>query len=137
MNVLSAIGNISKDAEVRYLANGDPVCQFNFALNTGYGDKQITTWLNCRLWGKRAETLAPMLIKGIKIGISGELTNRPYTSKDGTEKYSLEVRVNDVTLLGKPTGESVSVPKTSSKTNEQEYNADNLPDDGFQDDIPF
>lgn len=100
MNVLSAIGNISKDCELRYTPNGDAVAQFNFALNSGYGDKKITTWLNCSLWGKRAKSLAPMLLKGARVGITGELTNRPYTAKDGTERFNLEVRINDVTLLG-------------------------------------
>lgn len=102
MNVLNGIGNVGRDAEMRYTPNNEPVCSFNFALTSGYGDKQITTWLNCTVWGKRAETLAPMLIKGTKIGVTGELANRPYKAKDGTEKYSLELRVSDVTLLGKP-----------------------------------
>ena len=101
MNVLNAIGNIGKDAELRFTEKGDPVAQFSFALTSGYGDKAVTTWLNCSLWGKRAETLAPMLLKGTKIGITGELTNRKYATKDGTEKYSLELRVNDLTLLNK------------------------------------
>lgn len=129
MNNLSAIGNVSKDAELRHTANGDAVCQFNFALNSGYGDKQITTWLNCSLWGKRATTLAPMLLKGTKIGITGELTNRPYTAKDGTEKYSLEVRIVDLTLLG------------SKKDAETRADAKaEQPSNGFDDlesDIPF
>jgi single-strand DNA-binding protein len=110
MNVLNAIGNVSRDAELRFTPGGDAIASFNFALNSGYGDKQITTWLNCTVWGKRAETLAPMLLKGTKIGITGELTNRPYTAKDGTEKYSLDVRVSDVTLLGKPSGAQPSAP---------------------------
>lgn len=101
MNLLTAIGNIGRDAEVRFTPNGDAIASFSFALTSGYGEKQITTWLNCSIWGKRAETLAQMLLKGTKIGISGELTNRPYKAKDGTEKFSLDVRVNDVTLLGK------------------------------------
>lgn len=101
MNVLNAIGNVGKDAELRFTDKGDPVAQFSFALTSGYGDKAVTTWLNCNLWGKRAETLTPMLLKGTKIGITGELTNRKYAAKDGTEKYSLELRINDLTLLGK------------------------------------
>lgn len=112
MNVLNAIGNISKDAELRFTPNGDAICSFNFALNSGYGDKQVTTWLNCSVWGKRAETLAPMLLKGNKIGITGELTNRPWKDKEGNEKYSLDVRVSDVTLLGaKPANQSAAPAK--------------------------
>ncbi len=100
MNNLSAIGNIGREAEVRYTPNGDAIASFSFALNSGYGEKQITSWLNCSIWGKRAETLAPMLTKGTRVGITGEFTARPYTNKQGEEKISLDVRVNDLTLLG-------------------------------------
>jgi single-strand DNA-binding protein len=114
MNVLNAIGNVSRDAEVRYTPNGDAIASFSFALNSGYGDKQITTWLNCSIWGKRAETLAPMILKGSKIGITGELTNRPYQAKDGTEKFSLDVRVTDVTLLGAKPANQQAAPSSGN-----------------------
>jgi len=136
MNILNAIGNISKDAELRHTSAGDAICQFNFALNSGYGDKQITTWLNCSVWGKRGETLAPMLLKGTKIGISGELTNRPYQAKDGTEKFSLEVRVNDVTLLGaKQSSESKTESKPAQKSNDSTAKSSSF--DDLEDNIPF
>ena len=101
MNNLSAIVRLSKDAELRFLSDGTPVAQLNMALQSGYGDKAVTTWIIGNLFGKRAESLAPMLLKGQQIGVSGELTNRKYAAKDGAEKYSLELRVNDLTLLGK------------------------------------
>ena len=100
MNLLTAIGNIN-NPELRFLPDSTPVLQFSFALNSGYGQKQVTTWLNCSLFGKRAQTLADMVKKGDKVGITGELTNRKYTDKSGVEKYSLECRINDLTLLGK------------------------------------
>jgi single-strand DNA-binding protein len=101
MNVLNAIVRLSKDAELRFLADGTPVAQLNMALQSGYGEKAVTSWLTGNMFGKRAETLAPMLKKGQQVGIVGELTNRKYTAKDGTDKYSLEVRLTDITLLGK------------------------------------
>lgn len=67
-----------------------------------------------------------MLLKGTKIGITGELTNRPYTAKDGTKRPGLECRVSDVTLLGK--NESVSTQRQDSKQNKQ---------DDFDESIPF
>jgi len=109
MNSLNASGGIGKDAELRYTPNQDAVCSFSLALSSGFGDKKVTTWLNCNVWGKRAETLAPMLLKGTTVGIVGELTNRPYKAKDGTEKFSLEVRVNDLTLYGKK-GDTNTLP---------------------------
>ena len=111
------------DAEVRFLANGEPLLSFNFALNSGFGKNQVTSWLKCTLFGKRAETLAPMLLKGTKIGITGEIANRKWVDKDGAEKYSLECNVRDVTLLGKPTG------------NEGAKNV--KPNDDFDDSIGF
>lgn len=131
MNVLNAIGGIGKDAEVRFTQGGDAICQFSFALTSGYGDKQVTTWLNCNLWGSRAKTLAPMLLKGTRVGITGELTNRPYTDKSGNEKYSLEVRVSDVTLLGKKDASTGSAQRQDSKPNEQNNGFDDF------DDAPF
>jgi single-strand DNA-binding protein len=131
MNILNAIGNIGKDASIRYTPNGDAVAGFSFALTSGYGDKAITTWLNCSIWGKRAETLAPMLLKGTKIGITGELTNRPYADKSGVEKHSLEVRVSDVTLLGKK-----SESKDEHVATQRQDMQSNDPMD-FDDSMPF
>ena len=137
INILSAIGNISRNAEIRYLANGDSVASFSFALSSGYGDKQITTWLNCSLWGKRAETLAQMLLKGTKIGISGELTNRPYKAKDGTEKFSLDLRVNDVTLLGGKPNPNNSDDERNYENQTLPTKQNTLPSDDFEEIIPF
>lgn len=134
MNVLNAIGNIN-NPELRFLPDQTPVLQFSFALNSGYGQKQVTTWLNCSLFGKRAQTLADMIKKGDKVGISGELTNRKYTDKNGVEKYSLECRINDLTLLGKKddAGDANYQPQQNNvpKTQENDSMAD------LTDDIPF
>jgi single-strand DNA-binding protein len=101
------------------------------AVQSGYGDKQVTTWVNCTYWGKRGEKVAPYLTKGTRIGIVGELTNRPYTAKDGTEKHSLELRVSDLTLLGAK-GDSKTPP---AKDNEPQRQSDDPMD--FDSNIPF
>jgi len=133
MNNLSATGNISRDAELRFTPNQDAVCSFSFALSSGFGDKKVTTWLNCNVWGSRAETLAPMLLKGTTIGIVGELTNRPYKAKDGTEKFSLEVRVNDLTLL-----KSKGDKSTSTSNNNASSTPKNAPVADYEEEaLPF
>jgi single-stranded DNA-binding protein len=71
-----------------------------------------------------------MLLKGTRIGITGELTNRPYTDKQGVEKYSLELRVSDVTLLGSKS-DAVHETRTSAKAEQD------APRDSFDDDVPF
>jgi single-strand DNA-binding protein len=135
MNTLSAIGNIN-NPELRFLPDTTPVLQFSFALNSGYGDKQITTWLNCSLFGKRAQTLADMVNKGDRVGITGELTNRKYTDKNGVEKYSLDVRLNDLTLLGARNNDGNSNTPNPPKDAPKAQESAPMNDD-YADDIPF
>jgi len=133
MNVLNAIVRLSKDAELKFLADGTPVAQLNMALQSGYGDKAVTSWLTGNMFGKRAENLSPMLKKGQQIGIVGELTNRKYTAKDGTDKYSLEVRLTDITLLGKANvsdGDNNALGSVKTASNSTSL-------DDMESDIPF
>jgi len=133
MNTLSGIVRLSKDAELKFLADGTPVAQLNMALQSGYGDKAVTSWLTGNMFGKRAENLSPMLKKGQQIGIVGELTNRKYTAKDGTDKYSLEVRLTDITLLGKANvSDSDNNASGSVKTASNSTSSDDM-----ESDIPF
>lgn len=140
MNVLNAIGNIN-NPELRFLPDTTPVLQFSFALNSGYGDKQVTTWLNCSLFGKRAQTLSDMVKKGDRVGITGELTNRKYTDKNGVEKYSLDVRVNDLTLLGtKNSGGNSNpsnLPEDAPKAQESAPIITDINENDFESDLPF
>lgn len=99
MNNITIASTIARDAEVRYLPNGDPVASFSIADNQGK-DKQAIFW-RCSLFGKRAESLAPYLTKGQAVTVSGTVTEREYTDKsDGTQKKAMEIRVQDVALQG-------------------------------------
>lgn len=125
MNNLCATGRIGKDCETRFTQSGDAITSFPVAIDSGYGEKKVTTWLNCSMFGKRGEAVAPYLKKGGQVAISGELTNRQYTDKSGNEKYSLDLRVNDLTLIGgKPADDK-------PKRVEREPGAD------MEEDIPF
>lgn len=119
MNVITFTGNAGRDAETRFTPSGDAITSFSVALSSGYGDKKLTTWLNCSLFGKRGETLAQYIKKGTLLGVVGEFQARPYTTKDGDEKISLEVRVSDVTLLGKAEGGNGNTQRQDSKPNKQ------------------
>jgi single-strand DNA-binding protein len=99
MNVFTCTGNLGGNAEQRVTPQGDAICQFSVAFTSGYGDKKKTTWLRCSLWGKRGESLAPYLVKGAQVCVSGEISLHTW-QKDDAEKTSLEMRVNDVTLVG-------------------------------------
>lgn len=99
MNVLSCIGRVGQNAENKSTPNGDQVTEFSVAMDSGWGQNKKTTWLRCAIWGDRGIKLAPYILKGDRIGVTGELSVREWVSgsKSG---YSVELRINDVTLLG-------------------------------------
>ena len=93
MKSLTIAGNIGKTAELRN-AGSDQVAGFSVAVDDGFGDKKRTLWFDVSIWGKRAATLAPMLVKGGKVCVTGDLSTREH---DG--KTYLTLRANDVTLM--------------------------------------
>jgi single-strand DNA-binding protein len=98
MNNITVAGNVARDAEVRYLANGDAVANFSVADNTGK-DKPAIFW-NCQLFGKRAEALQQYIRKGDKITVAGSISERAWNDKDGTPRKTMEIRVSEVALQG-------------------------------------
>lgn len=98
MNSITVAGQLGKDAEVRYLANGDAVC--NFSVADSQGKDKPTIWWNCQLFGKRAESLSQYLVKGQAVTVSGTISEREWTDKDGNKRKQMDVRVNDVALQG-------------------------------------
>lgn len=98
MNSLTITGNLGKDAEVRYLADGTPVASFSVADNQGKDKPAI--WWNASLFGRRAESLAPYLLKGQQVTVVGVVSEREWTDRDGMARKSMDVRVNDLALQG-------------------------------------
>ncbi|MGL1833048.1 single-stranded DNA-binding protein [Rhodocyclaceae bacterium SMB388] len=101
MNSWSFTGNIGSDAET-HLTDGNTSCvNFSVAVRSGFGKNEATTWARCKLWGNRGEALEPYLVKGQLVGVVGELTAREWTDSKGSKRTSIDVRVNDITLLGR------------------------------------
>jgi single-strand DNA-binding protein len=98
MNVICVAGQLGRDAELRYLNNGDAVLGFSVADDQGRDKPPI--WWSCSLFGKRAESLAQYLTKGQKVTVSGNVTEREFTDKDGVKKKAQDIRVSDVALQG-------------------------------------
>ena len=137
MNSWNFTGNLGNDCEQRYTQSGDSVVSFSVGVKSGFGDKATTTWAKCAIFGKRGESVAPYLKKGTLVGISGEVNNREYQDKEGQKRYSLDVRVNDLTLLGGKSDRSESAP---SQPKQEQRNAQGAPKTSFEDmddDIPF
>lgn len=109
MNIITIAGQLGKDAEIRYMPNGDAVCSFSVA--DSQGKDKATIWWRCSLFGKRAESLSQYLTKGQSVTVSGTFTDREYTDKDGAQKKAQEVRVNDVALQGGKREQSAPAPQ--------------------------
>lgn len=135
MNNITIAGQIGRDAETRYLPNGDPVCSFSVA--DSQGKDKPTIWWRCSLFGKRAESLAQYLTKGQAVTVSGTVTEREYTDKDGTQKKAMEIRVQDVALQG---GKRDAAPAPAPARAPAPQKAAPAGGSGFadmDDDIPF
>lgn len=102
MNVFNVIGRVgNKDAVTRFTQGGKAVTGWSLAVDSGWGDKKQTLWIDCNAWGERYEKLAQYIVKGAQLGVTGELGTREY---EGKTYLTLEVR--DVTLLGGRSGEA-------------------------------
>ena len=139
MNVIAFTGNLGQDAEQRNLPDGTAVVSMSVPCKSGYGDKAATTWLRCTLFGKRGESVAPYLTKGTLVGITGEFSAREYTDKDGMKRQSLEVRVNDLTLLGRKSDDQSRQGGSPTRQQNAPQRAATQASSGFDDidDLPF
>lgn len=134
LNVWTFTGNLGNDCETKYTQKGDAVVTFYVGVQSGFGDKATTTWARCSLFGKRCESVAPYLLKGQLVGVSGELSAREWQNKDGQTKTSIEVRVNDVQLLGKKDGQQQAAPQRQAPRQATQQAAQ---DDWGDSDAPF
>lgn len=139
MNCWSFTGNLGNDAEQRSTPNGDAVVTFSVGVKSGFGDRATTTWARCAMFGKRGESVAPYLVKGQLVGVTGELSAREWDDKSGQKRTSIEVRVSDLTLLGKRDGsqqsESHAPRQQAAPQKPAASNGGGFGD--FDDDIPF
>ena len=104
-NKVQLIGNLGANPEIKTLEGGRKLARFSVATNETYrnakGDKVTDTqWHTLIAWGKVAEIAEKYLKKGSEVAVEGKLINRSYNDKDGNKKYSTEVQVNEVLMLG-------------------------------------
>ncbi len=100
MNLFSFIGNLGKDAEVKYLPSGAAVCEFSVAVKSGYGEREKTNWVRCAMFGKKAEGQLPQYLqKGTQVAVSGELELQEWEGQNG-KGAALSVNVQNIDLIG-------------------------------------
>jgi single-strand DNA-binding protein len=134
INKVIAIGNLGKDPETRYLPSGAAVCNFSLAISETWKDKQTgeqkerTEWMNIEVWGKAAEACQEYLSKGSQCYIEGKMQTDKWQDRDGNDRWTTKVRVDNVQFLGSKGDRPASTPAPAAPQPGE-------PD--FDDDIPF
>ena len=105
VNKVILVGNLGRDAELRYTPGGAAVATLNLATTEVWNDRnqqrqEKTEWHRVILWGKSAESLTEYLTKGKQIYVEGRLQTRQWDDKDGNKRYTTEIRGDKVVLLG-------------------------------------
>jgi single-strand DNA-binding protein len=106
INKVILVGNLGKDPEVRYMANGGAVCNVTLATTESWKDKQTgeqkdkTEWHNIVFYRRLAEIAGEYLRKGSQIYVEGKLQTRKWQDKNGNDRYTTEIIANEMQMLG-------------------------------------
>lgn len=155
VNKVILVGRLGKDPETRYMTNGEAVTNFSLATSETWKDKsgekqEKTEWHNCVAYRKLAEIIAEYVKKGSQIYVEGRLQTRKWQTKEGQDRYTTEIIVDQMQMLGgKSSGggnfEVVDKPAASAPS-DTAYSAPAASKpapakvggfDNFDDDIPF
>jgi single-strand DNA-binding protein len=146
VNKVILVGNLGRDAELRYTPGGAAVATLNMATTEIWNDKagqrqEKTEWHRIVLWGKTAESLSEYLTKGKQIYVEGRLQTRQWDDKDGNKRYTTEIRGDRVVLLSGGSGggsRGASAPRGGSEDlGGQPQGPDPSSEPLTDDDIPF
>lgn len=154
VNKVILVGHLGKDPETRYMPNGDAITNATLATSESWKDKQTgekkeqTEWHRLVFYRKLAEIAGQYLRKGSLIYIEGSLKTRKWQDKDGQDRYTTEITVNEMTMLGgrgdAGGGQSSGEPQQRQQQQRPQgggQQRQSAPQsrgfDNFEDDIPF
>lgn len=100
-NFVTLIGNLTDDPDLRFLANGTPVCGVRLAVNRRWTDKdgqqqEETTFISANAWRELGENVAESLHKGDRVIVIGRLRIRSYEDRDGQTKWVTEIEADEI-----------------------------------------
>jgi single-strand DNA-binding protein len=146
VNKVILVGNLGRDAELRYTPGGAAVATLNMATTETWNDKsgqrqEKTEWHRVVFWGKVAESLTEYLTKGKQVYVEGRLETRQWNDKDGNKRYTTEIKGDKIVLLGGGGGRGGGMSRGGGEESmgggQPSHGAD-VPDTPLtDDDIPF
>jgi single-strand DNA-binding protein len=153
VNKVILVGRLGKDPETRYMTSGEAVTNATLATSENWKDKsgekqEKTEWHNLVFYRRLAEIAGEYLKKGAQVYIEGKLQTRKYQTKEGQERYTTEIIVNEMQMLGSKGGagsfevvenqSASSAPaRSSAPAAKPAAPAGKSNFDNFDDDIPF
>jgi len=136
MKQITIGGKLGRDAELKHVGGGSELCAFSVAVDhrvkTRGGWEKHTLWFDCALWGKRGEALAPHLMKGTSVTVTGDLGVNEFTRKNGEPGFSLTLKVDNLTLMGSKQDRQQAPPAAYPDTDHgatpsADYDNDDIP----------
>jgi single-strand DNA-binding protein len=135
INVVTLIGRITKDLELRYTGDGKAVANFTIALDRKYNRDQ-TDFVPCVVWRELAENCARYTGKGSLIALEGRLQVSTYDNQDGNKVWKMEVVAENVKFLDFRNKDDQNVSNNSSSYSDP-FQQVGKPIDLSDDDLPF
>jgi single-strand DNA-binding protein len=140
LNKVMLIGNMTRDPQLSYLPSQTPVVEFGLAMTRKYKKQdgsqgEETCFVDCQMFGKRAEVVNQYFKKGDPIFVEGRLKFDSWTGQDGSKRSKLRVFVENFEFLGKGGGQQTNHRASDSPPPPTD---DDIPyGGGMDDDIPF
>jgi single-strand DNA-binding protein len=148
VNKVILVGRLGKDPETRYMTSGEAVTNVTLATSENWKDKsgekqERTEWHNLVFYRRLAEIAGEYLKKGSQVYVEGKIQTRKWQDKEGKDRYTTEIVVNEMQMLGSKSGgagsfevqERPSSSGASSAPRSAPAGKSNF--DNFDDDIPF
>jgi len=126
MKLAMLIGRLTRDVEIRKTTNNTTIANFTLACESYKNGEKCADFIDCKAWGKFAETIVKVAKKGTRLGVSGTIEFNNYTKKDGTKVKDVFVNVASFELLS-----------SSNKNEQQDIQDENVEEVSVEDEMPF
>lgn len=136
--VITVVGNLTGDPELRFTGAGVAVASFTIASTPRSFDRQSNEWkdsdplfMRCSLWREAAENVAESLTKGMRVIAQGRLVQRSYETKEGEKRTVIELQVEEIGPSLKYSSAKVTRNARSGDGNSGGYGGQQQPSTGF------
>nr|DAS53916.1 MAG TPA: Single strand binding protein [Caudoviricetes sp.] len=145
LNKVFLIGRLTRDPELRFMPNGEAVCNFGLATSEKWKNKngeptEKTEFHNITIYRKLAEIAGQYLKKGSQVYLEGKIQSRKYTDKNGVERTAYEIICHEMKMLGgkaEGSSESANTAEPPAPPRRQDSAAPAQPVDDIDNDLPF